>query len=97
MIALAPVERTFLSDLGRLTDFTFDAWRLSGRSNAKARVALLSGLRGVRVRQSDAGVTAIRRALFGLTKPGGCCLAESEHNARAIACEALGVEDPNQP
>lgn len=58
----------------------FRMWSLAGNGNTKKRVAILSALRGEKVPQAKAGISALQREFFALAEIGGECHVEQEEN-----------------
>jgi hypothetical protein len=76
--------------LGTFTAGSFDTWRLAGPHNAGRRALVLSTLRGKKTPQSQAGVTAIRAAMYDALKiPAAGCEHEREELMYATAVALL--------
>jgi hypothetical protein len=76
---LTAQERASLNLLRIYTAGRYDIWMLAGGPRASSRSHVMSALRGERVPQSKAGVTAIREAFYSMAQvEPGCLNAQEE-------------------
>jgi hypothetical protein len=81
--------------LGAHTGGRFDVWMLAGSARASARAWILSELTGRKVPQSQAGVNALRSALYAAAGVTGDCEAHRESTFLAWA-QGSGYYRPGQ-
>lgn len=75
----------------------FDLWTLAGHHHAANRAILLSAIRGERLPQSKAGITALRAAFYRELGIVGECEAEREENFRFVCSELLPAAKAARP